>query len=126
VLLLQMAEGSMADGVAGADPCMVVMPDVSQYASSYTFTTPETSTRVANRYANLVVPSSAVDSIQLNGIAVGSGSFSAIGATGYSAATIPIAAGVNRFTGDGTLFGLLVYGWGEGGSENGFCFVPEG
>lgn len=124
VLLMQLAEGYSADSVAGADPCMAVIPPASQYASSHVVVTPATSANVASQYANLVVPSSAVSSIKLNGSAVASGSFSAIGTTGYSAASIDIPAGTNQFTGNGTPFGLLVYGWGQASSENGFCFSP--
>lgn len=124
LLLVQLAEGSEADGVAGADACMAVIPPISSYANSYVFSTPAASANVASRYANLVVPAAAITNLRLNDVVVGASAFSPIGATGYHSATVSLPAGTNRFTSDGTPFGVMVYGWGTAGSENGYCFAP--
>ena len=121
ILVAQLAEGNSADTVAGADPCLTLVPPVTGFNTSYLFTAP--SDQVGTIRVNLVAPTSAVGTITLNGNVVGAGTFSAIGSTGYSGASVSLSAAVSQVAG-GSPFGLVVYGWDVPTGYNGFCFAP--
>ncbi|MFO0011239.1 MAG: putative Ig domain-containing protein [Planctomycetota bacterium] len=98
------------------DPLMMIVPPFEQFLSSYTVSTPVQSAilnaqRFDRNYINLVVPSEAVGRIELNGVAVETNRFVAIGSTGFSGAQVPIALGVYELAGP-LPFGVFVYGFG--------------
>ena len=121
VLVAQLAEGYTVDGSGGnpgADPCLALLTPVGRFTRAAAFAMPVAQAPL--RYVNVVVPTAAAGGIQLNG-ATPAVTFSAIGATGYSGAAIPLTTVANRLTGTAA-FGAQAYGWDTLPGTNGFCF----
>jgi hypothetical protein len=89
---------------------MVQVPATRHYIQGYAIYTP-TNDFPAN-YVNIVVPTASTGTIQIDGVAVGAASFTAIAGTAYSYAQRPVNGGRHFVTG-GAPFGLTVYGWDE-------------
>lgn len=107
VLVAQYSNGTSFDGVT-SDPFMLTVPPFEQYLDGYVVTTP--SEGFAQNFINLVVPSSAVGAVTLNGEPVPAQSYSPISGTGFSAAQLAIELGSQVL--DGPLpFGAIVYGF---------------
>lgn len=106
VLVAQFAHGRRFDNVDNSDPLMMLITPVEQFSGSYIAAA---ATGFTN-YLNLVVPSSAVGSVQLNGVTVPLESFSAIGTSPFSGAQLSVAPGAHRLTG-AVSFGAFVYGF---------------
>lgn len=122
ILVGLLAESQYADNAPGSDPCLTLLSPVGGYQSEYRIATPVD--QVDTAYVNIIASSGAVGSIKMNGTAVGAGSFTAIGASGYSGATVGLGAGINDLTGNGAAFGAVVYGSDTAGAANTFCFTP--
>ena len=90
------------------DPSMILVPPYEQYGGHYTVGTPASGFN--SDYVNLVVPSAATSTVQLDGAAVPSSSFTAIGSSAYSGASIQISPGSHRFTATAP-FGVTLYGY---------------
>jgi hypothetical protein len=121
VLVAQLAEGYTVDGSGGnpgADPCLALLTPVGRFTRAAAFAMPVAQAPL--RYVNVVVPTAAAGGIKLNG-ATPAVTFSAIGATGYSGAAIPLSTVANRLTGTAG-FGAQAYGWDTLPGANGFCF----
>lgn len=107
VLVAQYSNSSSYDGVT-SDPFMMLIPPFEQFLGAYTITTPATG--FAQNFANIVAPSADVGNIMLDGVAIPAGSFTAIGASGFSGAQVPISLGSHNFLGN-LAFGCFVYGF---------------
>lgn len=89
------------------DPSMVLVAPTDQFRSSFLFST------MASGFlfdaVNIVVPTTAIDSVRLDGALVGSASFKQLGSSDYSGAQLKIASGTHTLTADAA-FGATVYG----------------
>ncbi len=88
---------------------MMLIPPIEQYLSDYTLSTPADGINI--NYANLVVPTTAVSSVRLDGAPVTT-TFTPIGSSGLSGASIPISVGSHRFQANQP-FGLAIYGFAD-------------
>ncbi len=123
ILIAQYATGAEYDSGSNADPLMMLLPPVDQFLSEYTF-----ATRSApdSRYANLVVPTSAVGQVSLDGAAIPGSAFSPIPATTYSWAQITVMPGAHNLVSPQPL-GVSVYGYAYSlgyGTAAGSGFAP--
>lgn len=105
----QYARGSDADGVVNSDPFMVLAQQRNLFNRDLRFSTAPAG--FLTHHINLVVPTSAVASVQLDAAPVGA-AFEAIGASGYSHASVEITPGLHRIT-CAQPVGVMVYGWNE-------------
>jgi hypothetical protein len=108
-LVAQYSDSSSYDG-ANADPSESLIPPYEQFLNSYTVATAP-DTRFTN-FLNLVAPKTEVGKVTLNGTAIASSHFTAIGSTGFSGAQLSVATGTYKLAGPQS-FGLTVYGFGE-------------
>lgn len=107
VLVAQYSNSSSYDGVT-SDPFMMLIPPFEQFLGAYTVTTPATG--FSPNFINVVAPNAAVGSITLDGAPIPAASFTAIGASGFSGAQVPVALGTHNLV--GTLpFGAFMYGF---------------
>gem|GEM_PF-2227181 len=107
ILLAQYSNGTTFDSVT-SDPFMMLIPPYEQFLSSYTVTTPESGFRF--NYINVVVPNSAIGSLRLDGVAVPTSRFSAIGASGFSGAQLTVGTGTHTLVAS-LPFGAFMYGF---------------
>ncbi len=107
VMVTQYSPGKALDGVP-ADPFMTLIPPNEQFLSSYTFTTPMSG--FVSNFVNIIVPTTAISSLLLDGVPVNPGLFSVIGPSGFSGAQLPLSLGSHRVTADQP-FGIYVYGF---------------
>lgn len=108
VLVAQYSNGSAQDGVP-SDPFMMLIPPVEQFMNDYTLSTPADGINI--NYANLIVPSEAIDTLRMDGVPVAA-TFTAIGSSGLSGASLPISVGSHRFQA-AQPFGLAIYGFAD-------------
>ena len=106
-LVAQYAHGQTFDNVPG-DPFMMLVPPSEQFQSDYTLSTPVTN--FDTNYANIVVPVSAIASVQRNAQTIPSSAFTLIGNSGFAGAQIQIGVGSHHFTADAP-FGVSIYGF---------------
>ena len=90
------------------DPSMILVPPYEQYGGHYTVGTP--SSGFNSDFVNVVVPSTAAGTVQLDGAAVLSSAFATIGSSTYSGASVQISPGSHRFTAAAP-FGVTLYGY---------------
>lgn len=109
VMLAQFSQSQFVDGVV-SDPFMMLVMPVEQFLPSYTITTPLSG--FPNNFLNLVVPNSAVGTVMFDGVSIPPGSFTPIGASGYSGMKLPIAIGSHSLSAS-LPFGCSVYGFGD-------------
>jgi len=116
VLVTQLAQGSDTDlpDYDVGDPFKTLVVPTTLYRSSYAVAVPS----FADPgdwldYFNLVVPSSAVGSVTLDGVAVGAAAFTPIGSSGWAAAQVPTSPGSHEVAADRP-FAVSVYGFGSG------------
>lgn len=109
ILVSQYSNGTQYDGVT-SDPFMMLVTPTEQFLSGYTFTTPASG--FAQNYVNVVVPTSAVGQVTLDGAAVPSGQFTAIGSSGLSGAQLDLGLGSHTMTSPEP-FGIGVYGFNQ-------------
>jgi len=112
ILVAQYSNGSNYDGVI-SDPFMVLVPPVEQFQAGYSVTTPASG--FAANFINVVVPTTAVASVRLDGAAltpanIVAGAFAPISTSGYSGAQLIVGLGSHRVGADLPL-GLIVYGF---------------
>jgi hypothetical protein len=129
------AIGGSSDGGIG-DPFLLVALAAERFAHCYLVATADDGTIFPDNFVNVVVPSAAVDQIELDGTPVPAGNFSAIGTTGYFYEQLAIAPGPHRLAG-ALAFGASIYGVGSyvsyaspaGGANppfvDGFTACPE-
>jgi len=93
-LVAQYLQGATTAGEG--DPAMSFVPGTDTWLSSYIVATPSGSEALAQNLVNLVVPTSAVSTVQINGVDVDDTQFTAVAGTTLSVANIPVAPGVVR------------------------------
>ncbi len=108
-MVAQYMTGQDAGGNAG-DPALTMAVGTEQFRKSYLFHAP---TNYQYSYVNIVAPTGTA--ITLDGAAVPAGSFTAIGATGYSVARVALsnAGNGNHNISGPNEFGVSVYGYGQ-------------
>lgn len=110
ILVAQFANSSDFDSVLDSDPFMVIVPPVAFYSANYTVPAPNTD--FTGNFLNLIVPNTSIAQVVLDGSTLPASTFSAIGASGYSGAKVPVNVGAHRVsTSTGANFGLVAYGW---------------
>ncbi|MDT8282571.1 MAG: hypothetical protein RQ982_07110, partial [Gammaproteobacteria bacterium] len=107
ILVTQYSPGQAFDNVE-TDPFMMLIPPNEQFLQSYTFATPENSFN--KHFVNIAVPTTAVSSVLLDGVALDASLFSLISGSDLSGAQIPLTEGSHTLTADQT-FGIYVYGF---------------
>ena len=107
VLVTQYSNGSQYDNVT-SDPFQVVVPPFEQFLSGYTITTPASG--FSSNFVSVVVPDSAVGAVTLDGVAIPTGDYTAIGSTGFSGVAVPVTLGSHQLDSPAP-FGLTVYGF---------------
>ncbi len=108
-LVTQYSLGQSYDGVV-SDPFMMLVPPTEQFLDKYTFSTPESG--FSNHYANVVVRTTALATLRLDGATLDSALFKPIGDGSYSGGQIPLAPGSHSIFAAAP-FGLYVYGFGN-------------
>ncbi|HEV7765256.1 MAG TPA: hypothetical protein VGQ76_09660 [Thermoanaerobaculia bacterium] len=106
-LVAQYAKGTTVDDVTG-DPFQMLILPTSQFASSYIV--PTGPGDIAGNFLNLIVPTAAVDSVEVDGVAVPPASFTPIETSGYSGAQLPVSLGEHRIIASAPL-GAWMYGF---------------
>ena len=110
-----------------SEPSMLLVPGYDHYLTSATFNLPISG---FTDYVNLVTPTSQVGTMTLDGSVISSGSFSAVGSTGYSRAILQVSPTGGTVSGNHTItaglpFGVMSYGFGNvTGAQKGFGSVP--
>ena len=106
---IQFSNSSDYDGVI-ADPFMMAAPPAEQFISAYVVTTPAEG--FSSHYLNVIAPSSAANTVRIDGSPVDISLWQAIPNTDFVGAQIPISSGQHTATADQP-FGLYVYGFGN-------------
>ena len=92
------------------DPSFLITPAAEQYQTDYVITSPDKPTFVTH-YVSLVVPSTGVGLVTIDGVAFPAGNFTRIGTSDFFAASVPVSAGRHRLSGP-VPFGATAYGAG--------------
>jgi hypothetical protein len=122
ILAAQFANGSSFSGEPG-DPLMMIIPPLEQFVADYTVINV---TGYTSQYLNIIAPAAIVGSVNLDGTNIGAANFSAIGASGYSAAKISVSTGQHHLS-SSQPFGVFVYGFNQDdsyGYGGGQSFAP--
>src|SRR5690606_22410812 len=106
----QYSLGQAYDGVI-SDPFMMLIPPIEQFLDKYTFSAP-VSAALTVHFANVVIKTTALSSIRLDGVMPNLALFQPIGDGTFSGGQIPISAG-SHFISAESPFGLYVYGFGN-------------
>ncbi|MCI4661016.1 MAG: Ig-like domain-containing protein [Neomegalonema sp.] len=93
-LVAQYLQGATTAGEG--DPAMSFVPGTDTWLTSYVVATPSGSEALAQNLVNLVVPTSAVSTVQINGVSVDESEFTEVAGTTLSVANLPVAPGVVR------------------------------
>ncbi|RYH66150.1 MAG: hypothetical protein EON54_05060 [Alcaligenaceae bacterium] len=97
VLVGQFLKGSSATTSSTlGDPALTYVGGIDQTLSEYVFTAPTNLSPFKENYLNIAVPTTALNSLQLNGVAVNVSAFAPVGASGYSVGQVPIPTGPGR------------------------------
>ena len=112
VLVTQYSNGTSWDNVT-SDPFEVVVPPFEQFLASYTISTPPVTFQI--NYVNVVVANAGVGAVVLDGVPIPAGSYSAIGASGFSGAQVPVTVGSHTLSAP-VPFGLISYGFADADS----------
>lgn len=126
ILVAQYSNGHDMDSSPMADPFMMLIPPFEQFLGAYTVSTPSSGFSI--NYINVVVPSSAVGAITLDGAPVSAGSFTPIGSSGFSGAQIKVNTGTHNLSG-AMPFGAFIYGFNTDdsyGYPGGMSMSPVG
>jgi RHS repeat-associated protein len=98
------------------DPSMQLIPAYNQFGGRYVVLSPtipvNSSGGFPQNYFNIVVPTTAVSSVQMDGSAISASNFAPIASTQFSGAEIPIAAGTHNLSASAP-FGVSLYGMGN-------------
>jgi uncharacterized repeat protein (TIGR01451 family) len=106
--MAQYPKGLKGDNNIVSDPFEMLILPSSRFLSSYILSTPGRDFQV--NFLNVVAPTTAVGSVRLDGGIVAPGSFTPIGASGYSSAQLSIAPGGHSVTASMPV-GVSVYGY---------------
>ncbi|MCP4769766.1 MAG: tandem-95 repeat protein, partial [Gammaproteobacteria bacterium] len=94
-----------------ADPSMVIVPATDNFQRTYSFQTAAAG-NFARHFINVTVPSSAIDSVILDGQAIDPAHFTPLAASDYSFARVGVNLGSHYISADEP-FGLMVYGFDD-------------
>ncbi len=109
ILVTQLMTGSESPGATLGDPSMMSLLPSELFLESYSLAT---GTPGYLNFFTLVTPSGAVGSLRLDGAVVPAASFQPIGATGFSAARLPVTDGTHR-TSSPQPHGLIASGYAQ-------------
>lgn len=109
ILVVQYSNGSSFDASSNADPFMIVVPPIEQYRGAYTVTTMQPSQFLIN-FINVVIPTSAKGTLQLDGTLVAATAFTDVANSGFSTAQLSVGTGPHRLVSN-VPFGVFVYGF---------------
>ncbi|MCR9089481.1 MAG: Ig-like domain-containing protein [Rhodobacteraceae bacterium] len=93
-LIAQYLQGSTTAGEG--DPALSFVPGTDTWLSSYIVATPSGAEALAQNLVNIVVPTAAVSSLQINGSTVNENAFAEVAGTDLSVGNIPIDPGIVR------------------------------
>ncbi|NQW28956.1 MAG: T9SS type A sorting domain-containing protein [Ignavibacteria bacterium] len=122
------------------DPFMMLVPPAEQFMKSYRFISIQAYRFVRDftgriqvdgpvyleQYLNVVIPSTSISTLVIDGVPVPASRFIPIGTTKFSYAQLVMKDGVHSISAD-TLFGIYVYGYGSANSYGyigGMAFRP--
>ncbi len=110
IYVVQYANGQTWDSDANADPTMISIPPLNEFASDYLVA--NESLNFTGNYENIVAPTTAVASITIDGTNFPSADWTAIGSSGYSGIQLSFSPGAQYSTGP-VPFGVIAYGFGS-------------
>lgn len=108
VLVAQFSKG-FDNGDDVGDPMMIIVAPTEQFLSGYRFATPVRGSW--HHYINLIVPTSTVEALRLDGMPIDSRLFRPFGLSLYSIAQVEVSYGTHVIAGPEP-FGLYSYGFG--------------
>lgn len=108
-LVTQYSLGQSYDGVV-SDPFMMLVPPTEQFLDKYTFSTPASD--FTYHFANVVIRTTALATLQLDGVTPDLALFKPIGDGVYSGGQIPLTPDSHSIFAAAS-FGLYVYGFGS-------------
>jgi len=108
VLVAQFSQG-FSNGDKIGDPMMMLISPTQQFLTKYRFTTPVKG--FWDHYVNLVVPSSAIQTLKIDGRAIDSSRFKKLGESRYSISYIKVDYGTRELS-CAEPFGMSIYGFG--------------
>lgn len=115
VLVAQFAQG-FKNGDSVGDPMLILVSPTQQFLNEYRFATPINGDW--HHYINVVIPTSAIYELRLNGRRLDTADFKVLGESRYSISQLSIPFGTHLITSigsggnKGTPFGLYSYGFG--------------
>ena len=109
IFATQYSNGYNFDGVTNADPMMISIPPINEYASDY-LVADESLSFTAGNFENLVAPTAAAASITVDGSTFPAADWTPIPGSGYSGIQITAPVGVHHSTGP-VPFGVMAYGF---------------
>ncbi len=119
ILVAQYSNGCAFDSACGSadgDPFMMLIPPFEQFLGQYTVSTPDdandTTPQFPANFINVVAPNAAVGAITLDGTAIPTANFTAIGSSGFSGAQVSLSQGSHNLSGP-LPFGAFIYGFGS-------------
>jgi VCBS repeat-containing protein len=80
--------------VGEGDPAMMFVPGQDAWLKSYKLATPADSAAFRDNLVNVVIPTTALGSLELNGAAVDTSGFVSVGSSGFSVGNLEIAPGL--------------------------------
>lgn len=80
------------------DPSLSLVPGADSWLDEYRLSTPTGSQQFDRNYASLVVPTTALSSLMLDGMLLNSSLFSSIGSTGFSRGSVNLPLGLFNLT----------------------------
>jgi VCBS repeat-containing protein len=107
-LVVQYLQGAYTAGEG--DPAMSFVPGMDTWLSSYIVATPSGSEALAKNLVNIVIPTAAVSSVQINGVDTDDSAFTPVAGTDLSVANISVSPGVVRVEAD-EKFQLSLFGY---------------
>lgn len=107
-LVAQYLTGSTLAGEG--DPAMSFVPGTDTWLSEYEFASPTGSEAFTDNLINVVIPTSAIASLEVNGAPVDPSEFTPIAGTDFSVANLSVPAGVNSASADEP-FQLSLFGY---------------
>lgn len=110
ILVAQYANSADYDGNDNSDPFMILLQATRHYSSGYLVCTPTND--FPTNYVQIVAPTSAVASVQIDGVVVGAGAFQNIAGSTYAAANVLVGTG-RHIVVAGAPFGISSYGWAQ-------------
>lgn len=110
LLVIQYSNSRLFDDPANlnGDPSMTLIPSTDHFRDDYLVAVPYSG--FATNELNVVAPNGAVGSVNLDGSAIPAGSFTPIGASGFSGVQLAVAPGPHHLSGSSP-FGIQAYGF---------------